>query len=181
VFDRLLGANQFCPETNPSSVQPCAAGKAEPPIFAQRPFDYAAVSTTEFVWHDLGIFPNAESDHYGLRLNFTPNKGSSFGLLAPSISHLAMDESKQQLTICGIFGQDPRPEGSVTVGGTAVSGGPEVHGGTQVSIESWTPTPSGSVCAEPDQIVVDFYPSQDPAQPETFKSPSGDTRATWHS
>jgi hypothetical protein len=41
VFDRLLGANQFCPEDGLL----CHQGHAISPVFAQRPFDYSQVVT----------------------------------------------------------------------------------------------------------------------------------------
>lgn len=125
VFDRLLGANQYCPETNPAAVQDCVTGKATPPIFAQRPFDYRSLSTVEFNSHtNVGFFKNVLSNHFGLTLNFTPGTGS-FAQLAPSISNMEVDEimgPSGQLTIHGSFGEDPRQSGSagdgiVTVGG----------------------------------------------------------------
>lgn len=95
VFDRLLGANKVnVPADGP-----------------QRPFDY----------------PNALGDmaHYGLNadvngvtLSIVQNPGTSFGLLAPTISYMAVDELKQELTINGVFGT---VEGTVTVGGTPIN------------------------------------------------------------
>jgi hypothetical protein len=138
VFDRLLGANAFCPEDG----NPCHPGQADPPVYAQRPFSYDQVAT-DLNYHNLRTDPQK-----GATLSFRPNprQGGGFGLLAPSISNLLVDEYKQQLTINGIFGPDPRPNGWVTIGGTAVNGGPEVDGGTQVNIASW----------DWDKIVVDL-------------------------
>jgi len=102
LFDRMLGADKFCPENGTA----CAPGKASSPIFAQRPFDYFSVFVTEFGAHSLGsgIF-------------FVGSPGATFGLMAPSISNMSVDETKGdggQLTINGIFGKD---EDTVKVGG----------------------------------------------------------------
>lgn len=133
VFDRLLGANQFCPETNPSaSFTPCTLNRANPPIFPQRPFDYTAVSGTEFTFHGLGQVSNLQSKYFGTVLVFS---GSGFGLLAPSISNMTVDETKGdggQLTLNGIFGQDPRMSGSESDGVVTV-GSPD----NKATIESW--------------------------------------------
>jgi hypothetical protein len=115
VFDRLLGANQFCPETSPGApVTQCVPGSAPSGIFPQRPFEYPQVQN-DLPLHSLGNTSTA-------KLNFTPNPyvPTSFGLLAPSISNMQVDETMGaggQLKISGIFGQDPRPNGSVQVGG----------------------------------------------------------------
>jgi hypothetical protein len=130
VFDRLLGANSFCPEdwTQPMLVAECSDGPAEPPVFAQRPFDWSSIQNDEIQLHGLGLDPNSDALLY-----FTPNpNGSTFGLLAPSISNLMVDELSGkggQLTINGIFGQDPRPSG-----GTSVR-----VGGLDANVESWNP------------------------------------------
>jgi len=139
VFDRLLGADKFCPETNPSASTGCAPGKAARPIFAQRPFGYSSVASTEFGLHNVGVFSDVGSPHFGLLLTFTQNPGTSFSLLAPSISNMTVDETKGQggqLTLNGIFGDDPRQStsGSVTVGGQ------------DANIQSWNS----------NQIVVDL-------------------------
>lgn len=113
VFDRLLGANQFCPETNPSSVTQCVPGSATPPVFAQRPFDYTSVTSTEFKSHDLGGGLTFSSS------TMNPST-SSFGLLAPSIEFAVTYEatSPPTLFITGSFGNDM---GSVYVGGVALA------------------------------------------------------------
>jgi hypothetical protein len=150
VFDRLLGANQFCPETNPSNVQSCVAGPASAPVFPQRPFDYGQVVNTEFAWHGLGKFSLVTSKHFGLELDFnrTPKgSGSSFGLLAPSIFNMGVDETglpSGRLAISGIFGTDPRATGGA---------GSVLVGGKEANIESW----------DPNTIVVDLALSGDGA------------------
>jgi hypothetical protein len=109
VFDRLLGANQFCPENG----QPCKLGNATPPTFAQRPFDYTQV-TFDLQQHGLGQDTNPTST-----LQFEPNPdGGNFGLLAPTIWFVRPIEVGGSpggtLQINGTFGSDL---GQVTVGG----------------------------------------------------------------
>lgn len=147
VFDRLLGANEFCPEDG----QPCHSGAAQPPVFAQRSFDYTEV-IVDLPQHHLGNDGKAQ-------LIFTKNPyiDSNFGLLAPSISNMSVDEFKGkggQLTINGIFGQDPRPNGSVQIGGM------------DATIESWSANSivvdlnsSGSLSAGDVQVKVRLHKS----------------------
>jgi hypothetical protein len=128
VFDRLLGADQFCPENG----APCMLGSAIFPVFAQRPFDYLQVAQ-DLKFHALGADTNPVS-----MLNFERNEGS-FALLAPSISNMTVDEtqgSAGQLTIHGIFGEDPRkvPGGSPDDGVVTV-------GDSKVQIVKWTSDP----------------------------------------
>jgi len=131
IFDRLLGANEFCAETDPESITDCEDGPAESPVFAQRPFDYQAAANIEFANHgNVGTVRDVLDESFLVALKFTPSAGSSFGLLAPSISNMLVNEfsgQSGQLTINGTFGQDPRPDGSVQVGGM------------DAPIESWTP------------------------------------------
>jgi hypothetical protein len=141
VFDRLLGANQD------------TGTKEDPP---QRPFDYASV-LGDLADFDLQSDPNPEN--FGTHLQFTRNPDQASGqfvLLAPSISYMVMNEYKQQLMINGIFGTDPRHDGSaasVQVGGTinTQNGVQVVENGKNVNIASWAP----------DQIVVDLPLSGD--------------------
>jgi hypothetical protein len=102
LFDRMLGADKYCPETGAT----CAPGKASAPVFAQRPFDYTSVTGTEFAAHSLGS-------------GFTTLSagGPTFGLMAPSISNMQVDETMGdggQLTLMGIFGSN---QDTVEVGG----------------------------------------------------------------
>jgi len=139
VFDRLLGANQFCPEDG----QPCHPGAAQPPVFAQRPFDYTEVQ------QDLHEHHLDKDGFTEISFISNPYVGTNFGLLAPTISYLFMDEitndNVPQLTIYGDFGSDPRPDGWVTVGGTT-NDGFDIQGGAQVPIASW----------DKDRIVVNL-------------------------
>jgi hypothetical protein len=121
TFDRLLGANHVFQETE----------------FNQRPFDYTQV-VVDLPLHGLNKFLS--------KLAFRVNPDApNFGLLAPSISNITVDETKGtsgQLTINGIFGQNPGPnysEGFVTIGS------PDFF----ANIESW----------DPNKIVVDLTPS----------------------
>jgi len=135
VFDRLLGANRYCPETSPKIIPSrCAVGQAGSAIFAQRPFSYAAVSSTEFAAHGLGTYANVSGNNgFTTALAFTPPApGLSFGLLAPSIMNMQVDESignGGQLTIFGSFGTDPRNTGTGSV----------QIGGDDANISSWDP------------------------------------------
>ena len=128
VFDRLLGANQFCPENG----LPCIPAPASPPTFAQRAFDYVQ-TTLDLGFHNLLVDPYKKAT-----LVFDP-LGGSFGLLVPSIGNMSVDETQGkngQLTLNGIFGTDPRSDsdGSVEIGGS------------EVNIASW----------DPNKIVVDL-------------------------
>ena len=94
VFDRLVGANQFCPEDGQPT---CAKVAAAPPTFAQRSFDYTQVAM-DLPLHQLG--EDGET-----KLVFEPLTGS-FGLLAPSISNMSVDETMVEagrITINGAY------------------------------------------------------------------------------
>jgi hypothetical protein len=100
VFDRLLGANNFDPE----------------PEFLQRPFDYTQIET-DLPLHHLGEKSVLEF------LSFTEDQSATlqFGELAPSIMNMQVDELSKTLTILGSFGQDPGPDGHITIGDTRVT------------------------------------------------------------
>jgi len=139
VFDRLLGANKFCQEGGQSS---CAPGEAGFNFIPQRPFDYTQVAT-DVAMHHLNLYQGTNgAAEITFTRNFRPNMSSNFGLLAPTISYLSMDEINQQLTIHGVFGED---QGKVTVGGTTKDGS-VVDGGQEVHVASW----------DWDHIVVDL-------------------------
>jgi hypothetical protein len=105
VFDRLLGANQWLPESPP-----------------QRPFDY------ESVFRDLGTHTyfglklgeqGVGADQIFLTYAHNPNDGpTQFGLLAPSIAFMDADPPGQpnKLRIWGLLGND-QSQTTVTVGG----------------------------------------------------------------
>ena len=155
VFERLLGANRFCPE---DGEEECSAGPAQPPVFAQRPFDWVSVAS-DLPLHSLGFDPPTKKDP-GAMLGFAPAGSSGFGLLAPSISNMSVDETKGQgqLTINGIFGQDPRNvAGGAEGDGVVTVGGPN----SPVTIVSWAPnqiivnlTSSGPGSSGDVQVVV---------------------------
>jgi hypothetical protein len=137
IFDRLLGANQFAKETTPTD-----SGQQ----FKQRPFDYVSAST-DMELHDdcpnsdlLGDTACGIDASTGAVLVFNRNPAFTaeqdvFGLLAPSIDQLQIDESSTftsppaNFILTGLFGSEV---GVVTVGGanptdptksTAMTGG----------------------------------------------------------
>lgn len=117
VFDRLLGADSYCPENG----APCALGSAAPPFFAQRAFDYSQ-ALQDLSLHGLGTSKSSQFDLEHL--------AGTFGQLAPSISKLTVNEldgTSGHMIIYGAFGSDPRPDGLVTVGGA------------EAQIERWSP------------------------------------------
>jgi hypothetical protein len=122
IFDRLLGANQFALETLLTN-----SGEK----FNQRPFDYISAS------NDMGLHddcPNSDlqgdltcgtDEKTNAILLFNQNSSLTaehdiFGLLAPSIDQLLVDEGAifdppNNFFLTGIFGAEA---GEVTVGGT---------------------------------------------------------------
>lgn len=106
VVDRLLGANVLAPKESP----------------AQRSFPY------DQVWTELrgrgldqskvrsqvtsAIIPGRVA-----LLQYTPGPGTTFGLLAPSIHHLLIDEYAGELHLMGSFGTPPANERAVLVDG----------------------------------------------------------------
>ena len=100
VFDRLLGINRFALESG----------------FPQRSFDYTQVET-DLPLDNLGVKSPVEF------LDFSANSTGAlqFGLLAPSITNMIPQESDRTLTIVGKFGQDPGPDGHITIGDTRVT------------------------------------------------------------
>lgn len=112
VWDRLLGANQI-----------------QPPATPQRPFDY------DNVWVELrakGLHRHATVDPQGKPTTtdlIYEGKGgdTTFGLFAPTIEYVLVDESNSHFHLLGMFGQPPAADQKVTVGGT------------EVGIESWEP------------------------------------------
>jgi hypothetical protein len=106
VFDRLLGADQFCYENGvpECEVGPAPGADADPPVYAQRPFDYESVQydLTLHTWNGLPLSAKASA-----ALSFTPNPGgSTFGLLAPSIMDM-FEGTGLMLYITGNFGTTP--------------------------------------------------------------------------
>ena len=136
IFDRLLGVDKFEPVGGPP----------------QRPFDFlSAISIlpahNKVHKYGLGVYKTFNKDgsiksdsflQYGV--NPDPKLGQ-FGLLAPSILSMSVDESAlDNLTIEGIFGTNPESDGNVTVGGVS---GPIVS----------------SLPASPYTIMADLAPS----------------------
>ncbi len=106
LVDRMLGANQADP-------------KEDSP---QRPFNWDAV------FEDLRARGLDWDNITQAQLVAVANaRASGSPILAPSIDYMLVDEMKEQLHVFGLFGPDPRPDGSVTVNGTAIP------------IESWKP------------------------------------------
>jgi hypothetical protein len=97
IFDRLLGDNS----TNP---------KESPP---QRPFDYEEV-WADLKKHGLHLHPNSNGPVTEIRYHAGPG---SFGLLAPSIQFVLINESADQAILKGIFGKPPPGERAVLIGG----------------------------------------------------------------
>jgi hypothetical protein len=151
LFDRLLGANQWDNFSLPFSGFESGEflkerlSDANGTTFYQRPFDWQSVIQSDAQKHsiqwlegDRGPFtsplgvdnislcdsgPGLPRQHCNAVLQFTPNPDMDdvFGLLAPSIQTLYVDELNNQLHIGGIFGSDPRnspgdPNGAVFVG-----------------------------------------------------------------
>ena len=97
VFDRMLGAGVVEKE-------------ADGP---QRPFDYTMLAG-DLSKHGLA------ADMNGVTLTLAQNPGTDFGLLAPTISFMDVNEFKNELTIHGIFGTD-QSVGKVTVDGAEIA------------------------------------------------------------
>jgi hypothetical protein len=109
MTDRLLGANTYAPEATP-----------------QRPFHWLSVLGD--MWSKgLGQRPRCTAT-----LKAQPaSSGPVVGVLVPSLRELVVDEEHEQLSLRGIFGEDPRPNGKVTIGGGAAA--------STLDIVKWTP------------------------------------------
>jgi len=108
AFDRMLGANQYKPESPP-----------------QRPFEYPAVKTDmakKGLDHSKGTADdNGTQTSFNAEFTFQANpRGTVFTLLAPTIRYLSVDEQKNELTLTGLFGTD-QDAAQITVGGTQVA------------------------------------------------------------
>jgi hypothetical protein len=97
LFDRLLGANSYLPE-DPK----------------QRPFDLEAV---------LDDMAKQKLDRNGdfAKLQYSRGNLGNFGLLAPTIRNMTVDEQGKTLKIYGEFGDEPGSGGIVSVGGTVMN------------------------------------------------------------
>lgn len=121
VVDRLLGTN-----LDPRTPE-------NPP---QRPFTYQLVYEN-LVARGMDTYPirGGGTSYFG----FTPAT-SEFGLLAPSIKSLEVDEINRELHIFGSFGTDPRSNGTGTV----------TVNGHELTIQEWD---------DPNEIVCSIPPS----------------------
>ena len=99
ILDRLLGSNS----TNPKETPP------------QRPFDYEQV-WADLKKHGLHLHPNADGTRTTEIIGNVAYPG--FGLLAPSIEYVLINELDDQAILKGIFGKEPPPsERAVLIGG----------------------------------------------------------------
>ena len=111
IYDRLLGANEVLPPATP-----------------QRPFDYPNV------WDEL----RARGLHRHPTKNTAPGEPAtsdiiyegatgdgSFGLFAPSLAYVLVDEATKQLHLVGLFGNPPEAERKILVGGVECQNGAE--------------------------------------------------------
>ena len=112
VWDRLLGAN-----------------KIQPPAPPQRPFDY------ENAWVELrskGLHTHPTRDSTGTAtvtdIIYQGKAGDeTFGLFAPSIAYVVVDEEQDKAHLHGLFGKPPSEKQKVTIGGE------------DQTIDSWEP------------------------------------------
>jgi hypothetical protein len=96
LFDRLLGQNSYLPES-PN----------------QRPFNLNPIISD---MHSRGLDTNGTTSLS--RLSVTPGLKGNFGLLAPTIESMFVNEKNKTLIIDGEFGNDPgQANGQVYVGG----------------------------------------------------------------
>ncbi|MEW6050383.1 MAG: hypothetical protein AB1644_04895 [Candidatus Zixiibacteriota bacterium] len=111
MFDRLLGAN---------TVQP----RETPP---QRPFDYLSLFQ-DLADRNLLVHPSDSQPFLITEFQYVAMSGG-FGMLAPSIEVMQVDEHGDSLILSGMFGDDPGQMGHVSVGGeelTILSWSPEI-------------------------------------------------------
>lgn len=108
MFDRMIGANT-------------AAPKETPP---QRPFTYPDIYG-DLTNRGLHIHPSTDGTTTTFRYFGGPG---AFGLLAPSISFMSMEEVNDLIHVYGKFGPDPGADGRVKVDGV------------ELTVQSWAPT-----------------------------------------
>jgi hypothetical protein len=106
VIDRLLGANKLTPLESPN----------------QRPFDFVQVYD-DLRKRNLHSRPTLNPDTgaaFGGRTTeiiFTQGGASKFGLLAPTISRVFVNEYDKQAILLGTFGLPPASDRAVLIGG----------------------------------------------------------------
>lgn len=125
VIDRLLGSNLSEP-------------KEDPP---QRPFDY------ESVWADLrkrGLhrFPTKHGGTTELVYETGPG---GFGLLAPSIAYVLLNETKDEAILKGQFGKPQEKDRLVTIGGAPAAIKEWAEDSVRVDLKRSGPGSSGDV------------------------------------
>lgn len=100
LFDRLLGANHYKPESP-----------------KQRPFDWKSV----FSWmQENGYDIGQDAGGCYLMMTEADGSGNGFGVLAPSLQFMFVHPYDEELYLYGLFGDDSGNDGTVTVGGTAL-------------------------------------------------------------
>lgn len=146
LFDRLLGGND-------SGIYP------EDP--KQRPFDYAStLNDMRQRSPRLDHADNTDGTKPFLTFSWpTPDNGSDFGLLAPSIRNVIVDGAKKKIILYGRFGYK---QGRVNLGGQ------------DLSIKSWEVDTSGSgqmkiVCDLPDDAFGDLNVFVDNRRSNTYQ------------
>jgi len=118
VFDRLLGANKFAPESP-----------------KQRPFPYDVITSDPKFGHGkaygYSVWPSRAGGTIEADLVFT-QVGGNFGILTPSIQTLLANEIDKELWLVGNFGDDPGSNGKVTID--------DGSGPVALAVVEWTPS-----------------------------------------
>ncbi len=112
LYDRLLGANKIVPPATP-----------------QRPFDYEN-SWTELRSRGLHRYPTRDDQGRATTTDIVyegVSGDTAFGLFAPSIAYVLIDEQSRQVHLIGLFGNPPTDKRQVTIGGA------------EAAIVSWSP------------------------------------------
>ena len=116
VFDRLLGANKFVPETPQQRPFPYYALMQDPKFGHGKSFGYSLWGTSSGTEQaDLQMAPLA----------------GQFGMLAPTIFNVTVEEQQDQLDIAGDFGPNPGSNGKVTI--------EDGSGEVALAIKQWNP------------------------------------------
>lgn len=111
LFDRLLGANEI-----------------QPPATPQRPFSYPDV-WTELRARGLHRHPTANPGANEPATSDIIYEGATgegtFGLFAPSLAYVLVDEGTDRLHLIGLFGNPPEEERKILIGGVECQNGAE--------------------------------------------------------
>jgi hypothetical protein len=126
MFDRFLGADSFCPE---DGAPTCTIGAAQPPVYAQRAFDYQSVAW-DLMHHSITI-PSPGEDCDGLTtcplsvpgrlLQFVENLDHTFWQLAPEIDSVITEEQKSGPSTLQLIGWFGPAAGRISVSGQTLS------------------------------------------------------------